>query len=57
METKYFRYKDKKYCRRSKAKTLLTDQDSLLHHICQFMNMEKRVTWFLLKNRNIYSRT
>ena len=37
---------------------LLTEYDALLHHIdCQFINMEKSVTCFLLKNRTIYSRT
>ena len=37
---------------------LLTEYDTLLHLIdCQFINMEKSVTCFLLKNRTIYSRT
>ena len=37
---------------------LLTEYDALLHLIdCQFINMEKSVTCFLLKNRTIYSRT
>ena len=37
---------------------LIAEDETLLHHIdCQFINMEKSVTCFLLKKRTVYSRT